>query len=214
MIRRSLIPIALRQSLILLVVLTLASRHHAQAQLPAATAVQKPFTFDQVLTQGPEYDLLRSMVGTWKVDQRIWPGPGIAPITSPAFIAHRQMVGNFLQEKMEAVPRSGVDSFTRFAYFTFNNASHHWESIVIDTRYPILMYETSFDNSEQNSNEFTVYLPEFIIPPFNRALGGQLGKERRVVTVESADHNIVRQYWTAPGGKEFLAIEYDYTRQQ
>jgi Protein of unknown function (DUF1579) len=208
-------PIIIRQWFTTLVVLAGISSHPAYTQLPTTAAGgEQSFTFPQLLTPGPEYGLLKSMVGTWKVSQRVWTGQGATPSTSPPFIAHRQLMGNFLQEKMEAISGSGVDTFTRFAYFTFNNASHHWETIVIDTRYPILMYETSFDNTEKNDNEFTVYLPEFIVPPFNKEMGGQLGRERRVITVESPDRNVVRQYWTLPGGKEYLAFEYVYTRQQ
>ena len=203
--------IMIRQSFLLLALLLELSSPAAHAQTPGPA--ERSFTFPQLLTPGPEYNLLRSMVGTWKVDQRVWMGPGAQPVTSPSFIAHRQLIGNFLQEKMEPVPGSGVDSFTRFAYFSFNNASHHWEYIVIDTRYPILMYETSFDNTEKNGNEFTVYLPEFIVPPFNKEMAGQLGKERRVVIVDGPDRNVVRQYWTLPAGKEYLAFEYVYTRQ-
>jgi hypothetical protein len=40
---------------------------------------------------------------------------------------------------------------------------------------------------------------------------GLLGKQRRVITFKK-NVTINEQYWTLPGGKEFLAIKYIFKR--
>ena len=125
------------------------------------------------------------------------------------------MVGHFLQETMEPKPGTNTELFTRTTYLNFNYANVRWEHVVLDTRYPVMMFETSVDNTIPNNKEITLYLPAFIIPPiWDKDIAGKLGKQRRTITTENADLNIIRQYWTPPGGKEFLAIEYTYTRQK
>lgn len=197
---------------ILILNLIIASTVYSQKRDTTANS----FSIEQVLKLGSEYDLVKSMPGTWKVEQRIWPKAGAEPILASPFIAHRQMVGHFLEETMEAKPGTGVELFTRKTYLNYNYANLHWEHIVLDTRYPVMMFETSYDGTIKNGKEITLYLPAFIIPPagWDKEIAGKLGKQRRTITIENPDLNIVRQYWTPPGGKEFLAIEYIYKRQR
>jgi Protein of unknown function (DUF1579) len=173
------------------------------------------FTIERILKFGTEYDLIKPMVGDWEVQQRIWLKAGAEPITSPPFIVHRRMTGHFLEEVMEAKPGTDVTPFTRITYLNFNYANLQWEHIVLDTRYPVMMFETSHDGSIKNGKEITLYLPAFIIPPvWDKEIAGQLGKQRRTISLEGKDTNVIKQYWTIPGGREFLAIEYIYQRKK
>src|SRR5256885_15283016 len=85
---------------------------HCQKSDTGANSINT-FTIEQVLKLGPEYDLVKPMIGTWEVQQRIWPKAGAAPVTAPPFIARRQMVGHFLEEIMEVKPGTGAEPFTR-----------------------------------------------------------------------------------------------------
>ena len=173
------------------------------------------FTIEQVLKFGPEYDVIKPMAGEWEVKQRIWLKAGAEPIASPPFIVHRWMNGHFLEEVMEVKPGTDVTPFTRTTYLNFNYANLRWEHVVLDTRYPVMMFETSYDGAIKNGKEITLHLPAFIIPPvWDKEISGQLGKQRRTILLESPDLNIIRQYWTTPAGKEFLAIEYTYVRKK
>jgi hypothetical protein len=62
--------------------------------------------------------LMQNMVGTWNVQQRMWPGYGAEPTKLPSAVAHRRLVeGAFLEEVMELEPGSSQKPFTRTAYF-------------------------------------------------------------------------------------------------
>jgi hypothetical protein len=39
-------------------------------------------------------------------------------------------------------------------------------------------------------------------------------RARHVTTRESGDRDVTRQYWTQPGQKERLVVEYAYTRRR
>ena len=168
------------------------------------------FTIEKVTALGPEYNFIRPMVGNWQGQQRIWSKAGASPMSS-GFIAKRRLVGHFLEEIMEPAPGSDIPPFTRTTYLNYNNANQRWEYVVLDTRYPVMMYETSDETMIKNGSEITLYLPAFIMPPgWNNDITGKLGKQRRTIT-NNGDTTVVRQYWTPPAGKEFLAIEYTYT---
>jgi hypothetical protein len=182
--------------------------------LPAIARSQELTSIEQVTALGPEYDLVKPMVGTWQVQQRIWLKPGGDPITLPPIIARRKLVGHFLEEVMEPVPGKDVQPFTRTTYLNYNNANQHWEYIVLDTRYPVMMFETSYDN-QVKGNTLTLYLPAFVAPPgWDPPFAGRLAKQRRTIEFEGADLNVMKQYWTLPAGKEFLAMEYIYKRRK
>ena|SRR5215207_5897041 len=70
--------------------------------------------------------LIQQMVGTWNVQQRMWPGSGAGAINLPPAIARRRLVeGAFLEEIMEPPQRSGPESFTRRCGVG-TDGSAHW----------------------------------------------------------------------------------------
>lgn len=168
------------------------------------------------MAPGPEGDLIRSMEGAWRVQQRVWPDAGATPITSGPYDAERRLIGNaFLQETMTVAPGSAEPPFTRTAYLAFNNANRRYEYVSLDTRYPRIMYETSFDGRTRDGGRtLEVFIDNFTHPGWGAELTGQAVRQRREIRVESPDRTVVRQYWTPPAGAEFLAIEYVYTRQR
>ncbi|GAB3643698.1 hypothetical protein GCM10027423_43350 [Spirosoma arcticum] len=162
---------------------------------------------------GPEYDLVRPMMGSWQVQQRTWAKAGAKPVSSPPFRVRRQLIGHFLQEVMEPVQGTQVPPFTRLSYLNFNNANRRWEYIVLDTRWPAMMFETSTDEAVAKGNQLSFYLDAFVMPPMmGKEQAGQLARQRRTITLLGPDQQLMRQYLTLPAGKEYLAIEYVYTR--
>ena len=195
-----------------LFVLSILTSSYGQKNNSAPDSVNI-LTIERVTNFGPEYDLIKPLVGNWEVTQRVWTKPGGAPVTLPPYKASRKLTGHFLEEIMEPKPDSDVKPFTRLFYLNYNNANLQWESIVLDTRYPVMMFETSVGNAIENGNTLTMYLPAFVMAPgWGDDLSGRLGKERRTIFFETNDKTVVKQYWTLPAGKEFLAIEYVYTR--
>ncbi len=186
----------------------------AQCQTPAGVDTSNKITMEKITAFGPAYNLLKPMEGDWDVQQKIWTIAGAKP-TTLFHIAHRKMIGHFLQEIMEPRPGTNAEPFNRITYLQVNNADLQWEYIVLDTRYPVMMMETRPDTTIQNDNKLTLYLPSFVMPPgWDNRLSGQLAKERRLITFESPDKMVMQQYWTLPTGKEFLAMEYSYIRRR
>ncbi len=100
--------------------------------------------------------LMQQMVGTWNVEQRMWPGSGADAISLPPALAHRRLIGGaFLEETMELPPGSIGDPFTRVAIFDYNAVNQQYEYFSIDTRAPQMMNERSYEI--QGKGAITLY---------------------------------------------------------
>src|SRR6266851_7422819 len=98
--------------------------------------------------------LLSQMVGTWDVQQRMWPGAGRDAILLPPAVARRRMVGGaFLEEVMELPPGSKQDPFTRIAFFNYNSVNQQHEYFSLDTRAPQMMSEKSVESGGTGSED-------------------------------------------------------------
>jgi hypothetical protein len=175
-------------------------------------AAQDPYQ-DITAATGPEYDWLKPLAGNYEVTMQIWPKPGAQAIPLGTFKVTRQFIGNFLQEIMEPLPGTNTPPFSRITYLSFNKINMRWEYVVMDTRFPVMMFETSFDGKIIDGKELITYLPSFPIPAMiGKELAGQMAKQRRDFIIESPERDSMHQYWTLPSGKEYLAIEYVYKR--
>jgi len=185
----------------------------SNAQTPARPDIQhSSLEMDSILKQGEEYDLIKPLVGNWKVVQTIYSRDG-KTVSQDTFKVQRKMVGNFLQEIMRPIVET-ANSFTRISYLNYNRTNLRWEYIVLDTRFPIMMFETSTTHQLTKDKSIHLYLDAFILPPFfGKEYAGMLTKEHRVITFKNNDTYIHEQYWTMPASKEFLAIKYVFTRQ-
>jgi hypothetical protein len=117
--------------------------------------------------------LMQQMVGTWKVQQRMWLGFGADAIHLPPATARRSlMAGGFLQEIMEPAKKSGKESFIRTAYFNFNAVSQQYEYFSLDSRAPQMMNERS-DKAEEPSKsgraEIKLNGGSFVAPQWGEA---------------------------------------------
>jgi hypothetical protein len=93
---------------------------------------------------------MQQMVGTWKVQQRMWLGYGAQAIDLPTAIARRHLLpGGFLEEVMEPAKKSGKEPFNRTAYFNYNTVTQQYEYFSLDSRAPQMMNERSERVEEQ-----------------------------------------------------------------
>jgi hypothetical protein len=115
---------------------------------------------------------------------------------------------------MQPLENKKTNPFTRISYLNYNRTNSRWEYIVLDTRYPLMMFETSSIPNVTVDSTITVGIEAFIVPPFwGLDFAGMLGKQRRVITFKK-DITVNEQYWTLAGGKEFLAIKYVYKKSK
>jgi hypothetical protein len=88
---------------------------------------------------------LQKMIGTWNVQQRMWPSSGAASISLPPSIARRRlMAGGFLGETMELPSGSKQKPFTRVAYLNYNSVNQQYKYFSLDSRAPQMMDEQSY----------------------------------------------------------------------
>jgi len=161
--------------------------------------------------------LIPQMVGTWDVAQRMWPGPNSAPMTLPAAIAQRHLVGNLLlQETMEAVPGS-KPPFTRVANFGFNAVTREYEYFTWDSRAPQMMSEKSrpaIASGNRASDAVALYGGLFLAPQWGQ-MKAMTFRYRFTLGRIHAGRQTARLYLTpqsGPSRSEFLAMEYVYTK--
>jgi hypothetical protein len=160
-----------------------------------------------------EHGLLQSMTGVFAVENRIWPEPGADPMVARA-VARRRMIGDlYLEEIMEPPPGSAQPDFSRVCYLDFSTLNRQWEYVAFDTRLPAaLMFETSVDDAVIDGNTIVLHLPSFVLPGWGTEVTGQSVRQRREITVQNPDRQVVRQYWTLPATAPYLAVDYVYSR--
>lgn len=175
---------------------------------------QRDLSMDKTIAEGQEYDLIKSLTGKWNVEMKTWNDTSDKPVIVANYKAERTMQGHFLEEIMQTAEGAGDKPFKRIVYLNYNYANYRWEYIVLDTRYPVMMFETSMANENENK-QINLYLPAFVMPPgLIDKNGGELTKQHRIINFITGDKTVIQQYWTIPGGKEFLAIQYTYTREK
>jgi hypothetical protein len=164
--------------------------------------------------------LLQQMVGSWNVQQRMWPGFGADAVNLPPAVARRHlMAGGFLEETMEAVKKTGEGSFTRTAFFNYNTVNQQYEYFSLDSRAPQMMNERSDKTAEQThpgKDGIKLDGGNFVAPQWGAAKNVAFTYRLNVGAIEN-DSQTVRLYLTPQEGesrKEFLAFEYVYTRRR
>jgi Protein of unknown function (DUF1579) len=162
--------------------------------------------------------LMQQMVGTWKVQQRMWPGIGAEAINLPPAVANRHLLaGGFLEEVMEPAKKSGKESFNRTAYFNYNAVTQQYEYFSLDSRAPQMMNERSAKEEEQSEHgkgAINLYGGSFVAPKWGEATNVPFTYRLTVGEIEN-NSQVVQLYLTPQSGespKEFLAFEYVYTR--
>jgi hypothetical protein len=164
--------------------------------------------------------LIQQMVGTWKVQQRMWPDFGAEAINLPPAVARRRlMAGGFLEEVMEPANKSGKESFIRIAYFNYNAVNQQYEYFSLDSRAPQMMNERSDKTEEQSilgKDGIKLNGGSFVAPQWGEAKNVAFTYRLTVGEIKN-NSQVIQLYLTPKAGenpKEFLAFEYVYTRQR
>lgn len=170
-------------------------------------------------TVNPASSMIQEMVGTWDVQQRMWPAAGAKAIELPSAVASRKLIGNaILDEVMTLAPGSTQEAFTRVAYFNYNTVNRQYEYFSLDTRAPQMMNEKSSAATRRNAREDVIRLQggRFVAPQWGEARDVAFSYRLEVGKIEN-NRQLVRLYLTPQSGKiarEFLAFEYVYTRRR
>jgi hypothetical protein len=164
---------------------------------------------------GPEAEDLARRAGVWDVVVSLRPTPEAAPIVTRGLIAERTMIGLFLQEVMKPAPGSATPDFRRISYLHYNRVEGRWQYVSLDTRFPAgIMPAWSFE--KESRGNLTLQFERLAFAGWGEEVEGWLMRSNYVIKRESADHEFARQFWTrADGtGREWLAVQYEYTRKR
>ena len=164
--------------------------------------------------------LLQHMTGTWEVRQRMWPGPGAAPVALPVAAARRELVqGKYLEEVMEPVVAASAPTpeFRRHALLNWNPVAHRYEYTSLDTRAPQLMTEVGAARGSPRLDGQALELQggRFIASAWGDAHDVPFTYRLTIGPVRD-DEQVVQLYLTPLGvlkKTEFLAFEYVYHRR-
>jgi hypothetical protein len=171
-------------------------------------------TVNPIQQKRTESDRLKKMVGKWAVTMSLRPTPDAAPMVQQGLVADRSMVGDFcLNESMQPGFGTKIPAFQRISDLAYNVNENRWDYMSIDTRITAgIMY---FMNFESNQDSITSYIANFPYPGFGPDLKGrgQAVYTRNVIIKKDDDHDVVKQYWRLTDKPEWLAVEYEYTRQ-
>lgn len=135
------------------------------------------------------------------------------PLVVTGLIAERTIIGPYLQEIMKPGPGSEAQDFRRIDYLTYNPLQSRWQYLSMDTRATVgLMYAQGTSRDEEP--DLTLYFTDSPAPTeLGPAVSGRFMRARHVLTRESDDRELVRQYWVVGGSPEWLAVQYEYTRR-
>jgi hypothetical protein len=178
----------------------------------AAMAQTKLSANERMSLPGPQTERLKKMTGIWDVTMTVQFTPDASPIVVKGLTATRTMVGQYLQETMKPDPSSGVPDFTRISHMLYNKADNRWEYVSIDTRISGIMNRENFGNEQGDS--ITLHIMNFTLPGFGEQFDGKALRLRDVLIRHSVDKDELKQYWTPAGGKEWMAVHYEYTRRK
>ena len=169
-------------------------------------------------TAGKAPALLERMAGTWTVTQRMRPGADAKMIDLPPAVARRQLVGDaWIEEIMTpaSTPASGQGAFTRTSFLNYNAIEKVYEYFSLDTRAPQQMrYASATMDAGHAAPPIRLKGGRFVAAQWGDARNVAFDYRLEVGGVEN-DRQTVRLYLTpvGPGGKEFLAFQYDYARK-
>lgn len=186
---------------VLLLSVAPAASHAAESasQLPASTRLAAP---------GPMHERLKPLVGTWKVEMRVYPAPGAPAIVSKDLKATRTLIlgGRYLQEELTGT--FGGSPSSRLAILGYNNLDERFELTTFDTFEPGQMVYLGRDAPEGARFSLEGESTEAGFGPEPSGRKRDLRFEFEV----AADRSVERIYVKYPGKPEHLFVEQIFTR--
>jgi hypothetical protein len=167
---------------------------------PTVLAQTQPSASERLNAPGPEAESLARMAGNWDVVMTFQVSPDAPATEVKGLVAHREMIGNHLQEIMQPERNSQVPEFRRISYLLFNRVEGRWQYVSLDTRFPVgIMPAESFDAGEDRDRIEMVFAP-LGFPGLGPNVEGRMIRSNMVIRRIDADHDFAEQYWVAADG--------------
>ena len=200
-----------RESSAMLVVIAILA---AAASFPlAVTSAAAQTANERMQDAGPEAALLARRAGEWSVVMTLRPTPDAAPIVTKGLIAQRTMIGLFLQEVLHPGPTANSPDFQLISYLTYNRVEGGWQYVSMSTLFHAgIMPAWSF--GDEADGKLMLRFRDLAFVGFGDEVEGRMTHANYVLTRRDIDHERVEQYWVQSNGsgRQWLAVEYEYTR--
>jgi hypothetical protein len=169
------------------------------ANLPASTRLALP---------GERHTWMAPLVGDWKIEMRVYPGPGAQPIVADTLTARRELIlgGRYLREELTGT--FGGAPSSRLAILGYNNLDGRFELTTFDTFEPGQMVYLGDD--EPTAERFSMEGEST-----EAGLGATPTGRKRDLRFEfeiAPERSVERIYVRYPGEAEFLFVEQIFTR--
>lgn len=174
-----------------------------------------PSAAERMQQSGPEEQQLKRRTGMWTVKATFRSTPDAKPIVTEQLVAERKMVGLYMEEVMRPDAGAKVPDFRRMAYQYYSRVEGRWQYVSMDTRFPVgIMPAYSF--AKESNGKLTMVFESLAFVGLGKDVEGRMIRSNLEITRDSDDHEFVRQYWVQSDGtgREWLAVEYEYTRRR
>lgn len=158
----------------------------------------------------PNSRRLEPLIGTWDATLSFWESAEAKPTVNKGLVTTRRWVsGTHLMDETKGTLNG--KPYYRAGFLGYNNVEQQYEFVTIDNVANGLMNYKSVHDDE-NGN--IVVYGTFAEAGFGTEVTGEMRKMRSVFRTENKDRNVLELWLTPPAAKEFLEVEFVYTRQR
>ena len=157
---------------------------------------------------GAGHAALAPLVGSWRVELRIYGtmgrSPDLPPIVSQDIRTTRVWIadGQYIEDTTEGTVEG--QPYWRRGWLGYSNMDRRYEWVTIAPRVPMMIYLGEPGSGEQMPINVTgVFTDQGVV---NEQTVGKPVVQRTVIRIESNDRHVFELYFTPPGGKEQLAL--------
>ncbi|SHN31321.1 Protein of unknown function [Duganella sacchari] len=185
------------------------------ALLHAQGVANTTVTVDSMNLPGADAAALAARAGWWDVSETVWARPGAEPAVIHGQVAHRQMVGLYLQEMLYASAQRSDAALHRMDYLGYNRVTGRWEYLSMDTRVAAgLMPAWSYEHDDVR--RIRIQFEPFAFPGAGATVSGQLLRMEEIIEQTGPDTETKDQYFILADGSgtKWLAHRYAYARRK
>jgi len=157
-------------------------------------------------TPGPHHKTLEALVGKWNVTATMWMAPNTKPQVMTGTSENKWVLGGrFIQQ--DVMGSDAQHPFQGMGLIGYDNIRQEYTSMWADN-----MSTGMMESSAQYNPATSTFMESGSV---SCPMTGQKNRKFRGVTkIVDADHYVFEMYMHDARGKEFKAMEIDYTRAQ
>ncbi len=157
----------------------------------------------EAMSPGPEHELLKPFLGTFRAEVQLWMGPGDPMISAGTMTNEMVLGGRYLRQDYVGDATEGpFPNFAGYGFWGYNRLAGQFEGFWIDNASTMMQLETG---AVDEAGKVWTMTSEMVHPE-----GGTVAK-RTVITLKDDDHHSMESFFDREG-QEFKAMEIQYSR--